>query len=227
MSRWRKRSGRRARRAEGADHPPRGPGVRPARAADRGRWPAAVPAVRASAERRRAHLPTAERAPRRCLTGSRVRPGAGRPALAGARAPSAATGPQRPRQTATVPVRDQYPGTRRPCSCWSRAAWRSWAGWSRRPTRPGTARSARVTTRPRASTSRSRGAPAMGLPDRDAGRAGGRRLRRLPRGELGRGAADGDARRALRPGHVPALDRHRPAGGPDRARAPRRPRRPA
>ena len=72
-----------------------GPGVCPASAGHRGRRAAALPAVRAAAERRRARVPTAERAPRQsCLTAShpapappvrRPRPARAGPAEAGER----------------------------------------------------------------------------------------------------------------------------------------------
>ena len=162
---------------------------------------AAVPAVRTAAGHRGAHLPAAERSPRQpCLSRN---------------------GPRPTMRTAS-----------RPLSTCSRAGrWRSRDGWWTRPTRRCTARSAPMAGRAgglggreppgaggvwggsspgphrlRLQADRG-GAAAVGLPDGHAGRAGGRGLCGVARRRLGRGPADGHARRAVRPGHVPAVDR--------------------
>jgi hypothetical protein len=70
-------------------------------------------------------------------------------------------------------------------------------------------------------------APAVGLRGREPGRPGGRGVRGVPRGGLEHRAAHGHAGRAVRPRHVPALDRSRSRRRPHRARPPHRPRRTA
>ena len=165
------------------------------------RRPAAVPAVRAAARRRRAHLPAAERIPPRHgrVTRDPVRRGT--------------LGP------VSEPQHEQVGAGRR-----------GGAGPAvhRLPVRRGQAgrreqHHALLLADPRRADdgvrlqARARGAAALGLPGRDAGRAGGRGVRGVGRPRVERGAADRAARRPVRRRHGPAVDRRRRDRRPDRA----------
>ena len=171
----------RAAAAAGPPHRRGGPGVRQARARPgRGR-PAAVPASAAARSTRRARLPARQRLPP--LTATRGTTGRRDRDRRRQRAAAAA-----------ATARSSVEGRLR-----RRVATRRCSATSRSTARDGALR---------LQAGRG-GAAAVGLPRRHAGRARGRGVRGVRGDRLGRRAADGAARRAVRAGHVPAVGRRR------------------